>query len=68
MVIPPVVVSADVPDRAVITAAVLIEAAMMPERDTGEILFEPCAKGGGRNHRRQACCARFLRERAFPRV
>jgi len=68
MVIPPVVVSAGVPDRAVITAAVLIEAAMMPKRDTGEILFEPCAKGGGRNHRRQACCARFLRERAFRRV
>ena len=68
MVIPPVVVSAGVPDRAVITAAVLIEAAMMPERDTGEILFEPCAKGGGPKRRRQASCARFLRERAFRRV
>jgi len=41
MVIPPVMVSAGVPNRAVITAAVLIEAAMMPKRDTGEILFEP---------------------------
>jgi len=68
MVIPPVVVSADVPDRAVITAAVLIEAAMMPKRDTGGILFVPCAKGGGWKRRRQACCARFLRETAIRRV
>ena len=38
VVIPPMVVSAGVPVRAVTTAAVLIEMAMRPERDTGENL------------------------------
>ena len=46
MVIPPVVVSAGVPDRAVTTAAVVIEIEMMwPRRDTK---LHSCAKFGGK--------------------
>jgi len=46
MVIPPVVVSAGVPDRAVTTAAVVIEIEMMwPRRDTK---LHSCAIFGGK--------------------
>ena len=46
MVIPPVVVSAGVPDRAVTTAAVVIEIEMMwPRRDTK---LHSCGEVGGK--------------------
>ena len=45
VVIPPMVVSAGVPVRAVTTAAVLIEMAVQPERDTGENLANKLASG-----------------------
>ena len=68
MVIPPVVVSAGVPDRAVITAAVLIETAMRPMRDTGEILLNLTARVEASATAVNPRCARFLRVSSCRRV
>ena len=61
MVIPPVVVSAGVPVRAVTAAAVLIEMAKRPERDTGQTLRKSLPKGVEPERSRQPHLGSFLR-------
>jgi hypothetical protein len=67
MVIPPVVVSADVVDRAE-PAAVLIETTMETRRDKGVILREVEPHDVGADPGRQPGCATFLRVLAIRRV
>jgi hypothetical protein len=62
MVIPPVVVSADVPARAPASAAVLIEMAMRPSRDKGAVpanalILRVSSPGGPVNPVTQVFCA-----------
>lgn len=67
MVVPPVVVSADVIDRA-IPAAVIIETAMRPVRDKGVFLRKLCSLYDCHPSPRQPGCASFLRIMALRRV